>query len=129
MIIRSLNHLLDPKKFFLWSSNQLNEGGRLIVVVVNFPKACRRRGKLMTQIDHTFMFSPETLRNFVQAAGFEILLNDAESNPDYIKIVARKTGRRPYENLSFTEGAYSRTIQTINPLRLFIIRMFKKIWR
>lgn len=129
IIVRSLNHLLDPKKFFTWSWHQLKEGGRLILVVVNFPKACRLRGKLMTQVDHTFMFSPATLKNFVNSAGFEILSSDTESNPDYIKLVARKIAQTPYMNLQFNNEDYFRTLQIINPVSLFAIKMLRKIWR
>jgi len=72
--VQSLNHLLDPLGFVEWSYRMLG-GGALVLVVKNFRHQARRGGSLeaAVQIDHVYMFTPETLRLLVESAGFEII--------------------------------------------------------
>lgn len=90
LIARSLNHLLDPSLFFRWTYDNLKEGGRLLVVVLNFPAFCAKRGKLITQVDHPFMFTSDTLLSFLKKSGFEKEFLKEEG--DYIYLAARKKG-------------------------------------
>ncbi|MEK7117653.1 MAG: methyltransferase domain-containing protein [Patescibacteria group bacterium] len=130
IIVRSLNHLLDPKYFFSWAYNQLKDNGKLVIVVLDFVKSCNRRNKILTQIDHPFMFTPGSLKNFVESSGFKIELFDLTESPDYIKLVAKKTHDSP--NVKIEENLYSETIKKLNPSKLYFSylanKMIKRIW-
>lgn len=78
--VRSLNHLLDPKKFFIWAHEQFRPGGRLILEVKNFRHQARRAGSVASgvQIDHPYMFTPETLKSFVESAGFRVAFIESD---------------------------------------------------
>ncbi|PIR69932.1 MAG: hypothetical protein COU47_00675 [Candidatus Niyogibacteria bacterium CG10_big_fil_rev_8_21_14_0_10_46_36] len=78
LCFHTLNHLLDPKGFFIWAHSVLEPGGRLILSVKNFRAQARRGGSLVSaiQIDHAFMFTPESLRLMLQMAGFRVLYED-----------------------------------------------------
>jgi len=78
--IQSLNHLLDPKKFFDWCFENLEPEGCLVLAVKNFRGQCRRAGSVWraAQVDHPFMFVPETLKLFTESAGFEIIYFDVD---------------------------------------------------
>lgn len=125
IIVRSLNHLLDPKYFFSWAYGQLKDDGKLIIVVLDFVKFCNRRNKILTQIDHPFMFTTGTLKNFVESSGFEIELFDLVESPDYIKLVAKKV-KRDF-NIKIDENLYSKTIKELNPFRLYLNYFSDKI--
>jgi hypothetical protein len=77
---QSLNHLLDPRRFLLWAHQNLAEGGRLVLEVMNFRHVFRHYGWIQRaiQIDHTYMFVPEVLEAFVQGAGFKLLRMDID---------------------------------------------------
>ena len=130
VIVRSLNHLLDPKYFFSWAHNQLKDDGKLIIVVLDFVKFCNRRNKILTQIDHPFMFTQSSLENFVESSGFKIELFDLTESPDYIKLVAKKA--RSDFNLKISEDLYSETVKKLNPLKLYLNyctnKIIKRIW-
>lgn len=80
--VQSLNHLLSPQLFFSWAFATLEEGGALILSVKNFRHQCRRAGSIEAgvQIDHPYMFVPETLRALVESAGFIIALFEVDEN-------------------------------------------------
>ena len=112
---QSLNHLLSPRFFLEWAYSHLENDGRIILEVQNF-RHVYKHYKYMTraiQIDHTFMFVPETLENFVDAAGFDILFMDVDENKDkkgiginkglglpalHIRLVGKKSKRVPFHN-------------------------------
>lgn len=77
---QTLNHFLDPRKFLVWSYKTLMPGGRLILVVKNFREQCRKGGSVESgvQIDHAYMFTPQTLRSFVETIGFRVLYTDID---------------------------------------------------
>lgn len=108
LCVQSLNHLLDPKKFLLWSHSVLEEGGHIFLAVKNWRHQVCRMGKLQSavQIDHVYMFTPETLSLMCKVAGFEVVYLDVDEgksseaiqkqkndglNTHHIRIVARKT--------------------------------------
>ena len=110
---KSLNHFLDPAFFFRWAWTTLSSDGRIILEVKNFRQQARMSGRIRyaIQIDHPFMFVPQTLRQFVEAAGFEILFFevDEEKNSQervaqrasglpigHIRLAAKKTSRAPF---------------------------------
>lgn len=80
--VKSFNHFLDPRKFLVWSYKTLDIGGRLILVVKNFREQCRKGGSVQSgvQIDHAYMFTPETLRSFIETIGFTILYMDIDEH-------------------------------------------------
>lgn len=105
--VQSLNHLLSPSKFLEWSRDNLGEGGRLFLAVKDFGFQCRRSGSIESsvQIDHPYMFTPESLKLFVESRGFKILRMEVDEtkthreinnqkknglNTHHIKIIAEK---------------------------------------
>ncbi len=124
MIVRSLNHLLDPKRFFDWAWRELKEDGRLVIMVVNFTRACQNRGRLATQIDHPFMFSRRTLENFVKSAGFRILFADLRTRPDYIQMVAVKSERGEAAQSKTDPVIYYQTLISLHPFVLKLRYLF-----
>jgi len=120
LCVRSLNHLLDPAAFFRWSRRVLKDSGALILVVKNFRHQVRRAGSISAgvQIDHPYMFTPETLRKMVEQAGFEVVYLDSDEHKKkdelerqkdagfsvhHIRLVARKTevARKSFSRLSY----------------------------
>ena len=110
---KSLNHLLDPRYFFGWAHDRLEPDGRLMLEVKNFRHQARMSGRIESaiQIDHPFMFTPETLSLFIRAAGFDLLTLDVDEGKSrleigrqralglpvrHVRLVARKTGRQPF---------------------------------
>ena len=118
-IVRSFNHLLDPAGFIKWSHHQLSPKGKLVVMVIDFVEACRRRGVLKTQVDHPYMFTQKTLVNFVRNGGFEVEYNVTDG--DYVYLVACKDDRAPFSRLEIDSSAYGKIIKTLAP--------GKKQWR
>lgn len=111
--VKSLNHFLDPAYFFTWAWKTLKPGGRLILEVKNFRHQVRRSGRIRSgiQLDHPYMYTPQTLSLFVERAGFEILHCDIDEEKTagalrvqrelglpagHIRIAARKTDRQPF---------------------------------
>jgi SAM-dependent methyltransferase len=88
LCVRSLNHLLDPKNFFQRCFNHLENEGYLILSVKNFRHQVRRAGSVVAgvQIDHPFMFTPETLRLFVESVGFEVRYLDVDEEKSEVAL-------------------------------------------
>lgn len=112
---KSLNHFLDPAYFLRWAHRTLDADGRLVLEVKNFRQQARASGRISAaiQIDHPFMFLPETLEEFVRAAGFEVFHSEADESKSraelaaqklsglpvsHIRLVARKTDRQPFSD-------------------------------
>ena len=78
--VQTFNHLLDPRGFLVWAHNHLYVGGAIILAVKNFRQQCRRAGSIASsvQIDHPYMFTPETLSAMVRSLGFEIVYMDVD---------------------------------------------------
>jgi len=140
--IQSLNHFLDPKKFFIWAYNSLSNDGRLVLVVQNFLTLARKIGSIhgATQIDHVYMFTPLSLRNFIESAGFEILLFEDWDTDEYTKIglsshhmaiVARKIEVTPFTPLVISYQSYEKTRYDILKIRFYcaFIYPIKKVYR
>lgn len=91
---RSMNHLLDPRKFLTWSNRVLNPGGNLIVLVADFIKICEKRRMIFPQIDHPYMYTSETLQCLLTSTGFEMLFCSTKTigSNTYILAVVRKNG-------------------------------------
>lgn len=93
--VKSLNHFLDPAYFFRWAWGALLPDGRLILEVKNFRHQVRRAGRIWAgiQLDHPYMYTPETLGAFVTRAGFEVLAMDVdEDKPPAMLRGQQKTG-------------------------------------
>lgn len=80
LCVQSLNHLLNPRKFFEWAWDTLEEGGHCVLAVKNFRHQCRRSGGVSAgvQIDHPYMFTPETLKAFTESVGFTTVYSDVD---------------------------------------------------
>ena len=111
--VKSLNHFLDPAHFFGWAWSVLGSDGRLMLEVKNFLHQVRRSGRIRSgiQVDHPYMYVPETLSAFVRRAGFDILVLDVDEGKrsselraqeqsglpaGHVRLVARKTERQPF---------------------------------
>lgn len=90
--VQSLNHLLDPKLFLDWSHAVLQDGGHIFLAVKNFRHQVRRAGFIEAgiQIDHVYMFTPETLKLMVEAAGFEVVSLEVDENKTLWEITEQK---------------------------------------
>jgi len=90
--VRSLNHLLDPMSFFIWAKKILAPNGSLILVVKNFRHQVRRAGRIIAgvQIDHPYMFTPETLRTMVEQAGFKVIYLDSDEYKNKTELAKQK---------------------------------------
>jgi len=86
--VQSLNHLLDPKGFIDWSYDNLKNEGHLFLAVKNFRHQVRRAGKISSgvQIDHPYMFTPESLRCMVESCGFEVRYIDVDEGKSLIEL-------------------------------------------
>lgn len=124
-IVRSFNHLLDPAGFIKWSHQQLSSDGKLVIMVIDFLEACRRRGGLKTQIDHPYMFTRETLSSFVENGGFKVEYNVADG--DYVYLVAKKDGRVPFGRLEVDLKVYRNVRKNLGRVRLWYHHQFNKL--
>lgn len=125
--VRALNHLLDPKYFFRWANENLEMGGHIIVMVLNFAEFCKKRGAVVTQIDHPFMFTPASLKNFTVAEGFKIDLLKTEGN--YIFLIAKKSRRHSLKLFSRGCCSYAKTRFTFNRAVLTLCNYWFRIKR
>ena len=125
-IIRSFNHLLDPSFFIKWSHDQLPLGGKLVIMVIDFMEACRRRGALKTQIDHPYMFTQKTLANFVQNGGFDVEYNVKDG--DYTYLVARRGNQTPFGQLKINSYAYREMEKSLGRWRLWWHHQFNRLF-
>lgn len=116
---QSLNHLLDPRFFFSWAHRHLASSGLLILEVMNFRHQLGQAGyyRNAVKIDHPYMFTPEVLKDFVESAGFTLVLLDTDEEhetllgrnelidkqnhlPDvHIRLIARKVEQSPFSVL------------------------------
>lgn len=90
LCVQSLNHLLDPKSFLTWAHSILDSDGHVFLAVKNWRHQVRRAGKLSLgiQIDHVYMFTPETLKLLCEVSGFKVVYMDVDEgkNMEDIKI-------------------------------------------
>jgi SAM-dependent methyltransferase len=131
---QSLNHLLDPRYFLAWAHAHLAPEGRLVIEVMNFRYVFRRFGwcRRAIQIDHTYMFVPEVLAEFVQQAGFDLrFIEDAESLSSaelkiarraglpgfHTRLVAVKAARAPFPAESRPARLYIQVRESLDSLR------------
>lgn len=135
---QSLNHFLSPRAFFAWTWRAMKPAGRLVIEVKNFRQQVRRSGRLANsiQIDHLYMFTPETLRQYLAAAGFRTLAlghdeglslqaiseRRARGLPGYqILAVAEKASGEPFAAVesALGPGAYVAVRASLAPWRVF----------
>ncbi len=140
---KSLNHLLDPRFFLTWAYHTLGDDGRLLLEVKNFRQQARMSGRVYygIQIDHPFMFTPETLRAFVEAAGFEILFMDIDEEKSkgerlvqkqtglpigHMRLAARKTDRKPFaEALAPRPSVVAHLERQFSPMGLYLMYLIR----
>lgn len=124
--VRTFNHLLDPRSFLVWSHDHLAMGGVIVLAVKNFRHQCRRAGSVSSsvQIDHCFMFTPETLAAMVRSVGFEVVYTEVDEHKKssdlmrqkerglsfhHIRMVAKKVRKETLpRNAHHTEGGVTR---------------------
>lgn len=111
--VKSLNHFLDPAHFFRWAWEALLPDGRLVLEVKNFRHQVRRAGRIWAgiQLDHPYMYVPETLARFVERAGFRVLALDVDEGKSsaalraqyesglptgHIRLAAVRSGETPF---------------------------------
>lgn len=112
--IRTLDHMQDPRQFFYWANSCLEAGGYLLLDVVNFLDIAKFFNYLprAIQISHIYMFTPETLRQFLETLGFEIVfLNFKKPKNDHVYIAAIKV-----KDVALQEGMgknYEKTYRSV----------------
>lgn len=101
LCVKSLNHLLKPRAFFEWARRTLKKDGYLILAVKNFRQQVYRAGALehAIQIDHPYMFVPETLRRFVESAGFDVVYEDVDEKKSKAELVRKKEEGLPRQHI------------------------------
>lgn len=116
MVFRTLNHMLEPGKFLQWAHQTLDDGGMLILEVLNFTGAFREYGsrRQAIQIDHVYMFEPETLSAYLEWLGFDIVVS-GDTDELHFYIFARKARRRQSEKF-FNQKGYEQTRAAIGAL-------------
>ncbi len=140
LCVQSLNHLLDPKKFLLWAHDILQDDGHVFLAVKNWRHQVRRAGSLHLgiQIDHVYMFTPETLKLLCEVSGFEVVYMDVDEgkhpedikvqkehglNTHHIRIVARRL-KNP-KKVDFKKSLYLKTRLELYPPFVKFIYLFK----
>jgi SAM-dependent methyltransferase len=130
---QSLNHFLNPRYFFAWSHRHLVDDGKLVLEVMNFRHVFRhfRWMQRAIQVDHTYMFVPEVLEQFVTHAGFNVVklevgekLSKAEIKQlkkvampiFHILLVAEKTSRQPFQQPERIFAQYSPVMESLRGL-------------
>lgn len=144
--VRTLNHLLDPRRFLEWAHSALEPGGKLILAVLDFQHSCMKRGtpERAIQIDHVFMYSPEVLEAFVTAAGFDIELSDVPARlplreffklrergltGQHMRLVLRRAERKPFADLSPVAGLGERVSAAFSRPRFFAYSLCFRAYR
>ncbi len=99
--VQSLNHLLDPKGFMTWAYQTLIDGGSLFLAVKNFRHQARRAGSISAgvQIDHPYMFIPETLRSMIGSAGFRIAVFEVDEGKSQEELLNQKAEGLPRHHI------------------------------
>jgi hypothetical protein len=148
---QSLNHFLSPRYFLKWAFDNLSENGKLILEVLNFRHVFRHFGYIgrAIQVDHTYMFVPEVLLEFVRYAGFAVIWMDVDENKGeeamreqrraglpgfHMRVVAEKGGGRAFEDDVSREETYRITGESLRKmpnsrLRYWFKYEFKKALR
>jgi SAM-dependent methyltransferase len=147
---QSLNHFLDPRAFFEFAHRTLQPDGKLVLEVMNFRHVVAHYGWIprAVQIDHTYMFVPEVLRAFVEAAGFEIermevdaelsdrerALQAASRLPGFhAALAARRIERQPFDPALPIPALYESTRASLAALPndpwLYFRRFGFSLWR
>lgn len=133
---QALNHFLSPRFFLKWAWQHLKPGGRIVLEVKNFRQQSRRSSRVENsiQIDHVYMFTPETLKEYVMAAGFKPLIfidDELLSIPEIrrrqqrglpgfqMKVVAEKTRNPPFLDVE----------SNIDPFAYKKIKSSLSLWR
>lgn len=140
LCVQSLNHLLDPMKFLKWSHEILKDDGHIFLAVKNWKHQVYRMGKISSgvQIDHVYMFTPDTLSLMCGVAGFEVVYLDVDQgksqqeikkqkedglNTHHIRIVAKKVSKK--EKSQIPSGLYFKYRLQLHPITVKIIYLFK----
>lgn len=95
--VQSLNHLLSPRGFIAWAYETLEDSGSLLLAVKNFRHQVRRSGSISAgvQIDHPYMFTPETLRAMVESVGFRITVFDVDEGKSQNELLRQRAEGLP----------------------------------
>ena len=101
LCVQSLNHLLNPKGFMIWAREKLIDGGALFLAVKNFRHQARRAGSIEAgvQIDHPYMFTPETLRAMVESVGFRIAVFEVDEGKSQSELLAQRAKGLPRHHI------------------------------
>ena len=146
MSLRNLNHLLDPRAFFAWAWERLAPNGRIILMVQDFRLLAKKMGSIerAAQIDHTYMFVPEVLAEFVGAAGFDTVRFETHERTPFrnllrpetselaggrMLLVAAKTDRRPFPDGMRITPNYRRVSASLAPFRLALSSSYYRLLR
>jgi hypothetical protein len=130
---QSLNHFLSPRYFLKWAFDHLSENGKLILEVLNFRHVFRHFGYIgrAIQVDHTYMFVPGVLSEFVHDAGFALTSMDVDENKSeeamgerrkaglpgfHMRVVAEKGGGRPFEDAVARQETYRKTLESLRSM-------------
>lgn len=99
--VQSLNHLLNPKGFITWAYQKLADGGALFLAVKNFRHQVRRAGSIKAgvQIDHPYMFTPETLRAMVEQVGFSVTEFEVDEGKSQNELLAQRAEGLPRHHI------------------------------
>lgn len=136
LCFRSLNHMLEPRRFFEWAHARLEPGGRLLIEVMNFVGVVREYRSLhqATQIDHVYMFTKDALTHALSNLGFTIRAVE-DSDELHCYVVAEKSGpcAPTHETMRNPEN-YRKTLATIKRMpdsypRYFLKYGRKRKWR
>ncbi|TSC67475.1 MAG: hypothetical protein CEO19_199 [Parcubacteria group bacterium Gr01-1014_73] len=99
--VQSLNHLLNPKGFMTWAYGALVTGGSLFLAVKNFRHQARRAGSIEAgvQIDHPYMFTPETLRAMIESVGFRVVVFEIDEGKSQSELLAQRAEGLPRHHI------------------------------
>ncbi|MEK7107730.1 MAG: methyltransferase domain-containing protein [Patescibacteria group bacterium] len=99
--VQSLNHLLDPKGFMAWAYEALTAGGSLFLAVKNFRHQARRAGSIEAgvQIDHPYMFTPETLRAMIESVSFRIVVFEIDEGKSQDELLIQRAEGLPRHHI------------------------------
>ena len=137
---QSLNHFLDPRYFFEFAHRHLSPDGILVLEVMNFRHQLKKAGKFKNavKIDHTYMYTPETLKAFVEAAGFDILTASVDEWKGegmlrrlsralptvHMTCIARKSGRTPFAEVVPKAANYRKIKRSLNKVKIYFGYLF-----
>lgn len=133
---QALNHYLDPKYFFTWAHDSLVNGGIIVVEVMNFRHQLKKAGRYdnSVKIDHVFMYTPNTLKDFIESAGFEIVKFDVDEfavrksqqgiPKIHIRIIGKKLNIKPFSKIKLTPRNYIKTLLSINKYYIYLYYLY-----